>query len=224
MEWRDSCLNTVLMGLPGAGKGTQAAQITEELHIPHISTGDMFRAAAKEGTRLGLEAKSYMDQGQLVPDRITIGIIRKRLGKDDCAQGFLLDGFPRTVLQAEALDELLAELNRALDIVLYIEVDEEELLQRLTGRRVCHECDATYHVLFAPAQVENVCDRCGGDLFQRDDDQLETVLHRLKVNLQQIEYLLKYYEFTGKLRRVDGKQPIEQVTASIRLQLRGWAK
>jgi adenylate kinase len=217
-------LNAVLMGLPGAGKGTQAVQITEELHIPHISTGDMFRAAAKEETRLGLEAKSYMDQGKLVPDRLTIGIIRKRLGKDDCAAGFLLDGFPRTVLQAEALDELLTELDRELDIVLYIEVDEAELLKRLTGRRVCRHCSATYHVLFAPAKVGNICDRCGGDLYQRDDDRLETVIHRLKVNLEQIAHLLKYYELTGKLRRVDGKQPIEQVTASILLQMRGLAK
>jgi adenylate kinase len=212
------------MGLPGAGKGTQAARIIEELHIPHISTGDMFRAAVKEETPLGLEAKSYMDQGQLVPDRVTIGIVRERLGKDDCARGFLLDGFPRTVPQAEALDGLLKELGRDLDIVLYIEVDEEELLKRLTGRRICRNCGATYHVVFAPPKVEGVCDRCGGELYQRDDDRIETVANRLKVNLEQTEHLLKYYESAGKLHRVDGKQPIESVTDSILSQIRGSAK
>ncbi|MBA4542336.1 MULTISPECIES: adenylate kinase [Thermoactinomyces] len=214
-------MNIVLMGLPGAGKGTQAARIVEELDIPHISTGDMFRAAVKEQTPLGMEAKSYMDKGQLVPDRVTIGIVRDRLGKDDCAKGFLLDGFPRTVPQAEALDELTDELNRPIDLVLYIEVAEEELLKRLTGRRICRDCGATYHVLFAPPKVEGVCDRCGGELYQRADDAIETVKERLKVNLEQTQHLIHYYESTGKLHRVDGEQPIENVTESILSLIRG---
>jgi adenylate kinase len=217
-------LNIVLMGLPGAGKGTQASRILEELDIPHISTGDMFRAAVKEETPLGLEAKSYMEQGQLVPDRVTIGIVRERLGKDDCANGFLLDGFPRTVPQAEALDELTKELHRAIDFVLYIEVSEEELLKRLTGRRICRDCGASYHVVFAPPKVEGVCDRCGGELYQRADDSAETVQERLKVNLEQTRHLLHYYESTGKLHRVNGEQPIENVTEQILSLIRGSVK
>lgn len=214
-------MNIVLMGLPGAGKGTQAALIVEKLGIPHISTGDMFRAAVKEQTPLGLEAKSYMDRGQLVPDHVTIGIVRERLGKDDCAKGFLLDGFPRTVPQAEALDELTKELNRPIDYVIYIDVDEEELLKRLTGRRICRDCGATYHTVFAPPKADGVCDRCGGELFQRDDDRLETVQERLKVNMEQTQHLLSYYESTEKLHRVDGVQPIDQVTQSILSIIRG---
>ncbi|MGA8943681.1 MAG: adenylate kinase [Thermoactinomyces sp.] len=217
-------MNIVLMGLPGAGKGTQAAHIVDELNIPHISTGDMFRQAVKEKTPLGLEAKSYMDQGKLVPDRVTIGIVRDRLGKDDCANGFLLDGFPRTVPQAEALDNLTAELNRPVDYVIYIDVDEDELLKRLTGRRICRDCGATYHVVFAPPKEDGVCDRCGGELYQRDDDRSETVRERLKVNLEQTEHLLRYYESTGKLHRVDGKQPIETVTNTILSLIRGSAE
>jgi adenylate kinase len=217
-------LNIVLMGLPGAGKGTQASRILEVLDIPHISTGDMFRAAVKEETPLGLEAKSYMEQGQLVPDRVTIGIVRERLGKDDCANGFLLDGFPRTVPQAEALDELTKELHRAIDFVLYIEVSEEELLKRLTGRRICRDCGASYHVVFAPPKAEGVCDRCGGELYQRADDSAETVQERLKVNLEQTRHLLHYYESTGKLHRVNGEQPIENVTEQILSLIRGSVK
>lgn len=212
------------MGLPGAGKGTQASRILEVLDIPHISTGDMFRAAVKEETPLGLEAKSYMEQGQLVPDRVTIGIVRERLGKDDCANGFLLDGFPRTVPQAEALDELTKELHRAIDFVLYIEVSEEELLKRLTGRRICRDCGASYHVVFAPPKAEGVCDRCGGELYQRADDSAETVQERLKVNLEQTRHLLHYYESTGKLHRVNGEQPIENVTEQILSLIRGSVK
>lgn len=209
------------MGLPGAGKGTQAERIVEELKIPHISTGDMFRQAVKEGTPLGLEAKKYMDEGQLVPDRVTIGIVRERLGKDDCAGGFLLDGFPRTVPQAEALDEVLAEMGKSLDHVLYIEVGEEELIRRLTGRRICRECGATYHLVFAPPKREGVCDRCGGSLYQRDDDREETVAKRLEVNMEQTKHLLSYYENKGNLRRIDGEQPIEQVTRAVLSRIRG---
>jgi adenylate kinase len=214
-------MNIVLMGLPGAGKGTQAAHIIDELKIPHISTGDMFRQAVREETPLGLEAKTYLDQGKLVPDEVTIGIVRERLGKDDCANGFMLDGFPRTVPQAEALDELTKELNRPIDYVIYIDVDEEELLKRLTGRRICRECGATYHVVFAPPKVDGVCDRCNGELYQRDDDKIETVKERLKINMEQIQKLLRYYESTGKLHRVDGKQPIEDVTKEIMSVIRG---
>jgi adenylate kinase len=217
-------LNILLMGLPGAGKGTQAARIVEELHIPHISTGDMFRQAVKEQTPLGLEAKSYMDQGQLVPDRVTIGIVRERLAKEDCANGFLLDGFPRTVPQAEALDQLLSELGKEIDFVLYIEVAEEELLKRLTGRRICRNCGATYHVVFAPPKQDGICDRCGGELYQRDDDREETVAKRLQVNLEQIQRLLSYYEGSGKLYRIEGAQPIEKVTEEILNVIRGVAQ
>lgn len=209
------------MGLPGAGKGTQADRIIEEFRIPHISTGDMFRQAVKEGTPLGLEAKKYMDEGQLVPDRVTIGIVRERLGKDDCAEGFLLDGFPRTVPQAEALDETLKELGRSLDHVLYIEVAESELLKRLTGRRICSNCGATYHVVFDPPKQEGVCDRCGSSLYQRDDDKEETVAKRLEVNLGNTRDLVDYYQSKGNLRRVDGVQPIQNVTESILRVLRG---
>lgn len=211
----------MLMGLPGAGKGTQADRITEAFHIPHISTGDMFRSAVKEGTPLGLEAKSYMDEGQLVPDRVTIGIVKERLGKDDCAEGFMLDGFPRTVPQAEALDDSLLEMGKTLDHVIYIEVEEEELLRRLTGRRICRDCGATYHVAFAPPQNEGVCDRCGGLLHQRDDDKEETVAKRLQVNLEQTQALLDYYKDKGNVCKIDGQQSIEAVTQNILGHLRG---
>ncbi|QKG85576.1 adenylate kinase [Kroppenstedtia pulmonis] len=208
-------MNIVLMGLPGAGKGTQAERITDTFRIPHISTGDMFRAAAKEGTSLGLEAKRYMDEGQLVPDRVTIGIVRERLGKDDCARGFLLDGFPRTVPQAEALNESLEVMGRHLQHVIYIRVEQDELLKRLTGRRICRDCGATYHNVSAPPKEEGICDRCGGSLYQREDDSEETVGKRLKVNLEQTQALLDYYRSQGNLREIDGNQPIEYVTDAI---------
>lgn len=205
----------MLMGLPGAGKGTQADRITDAFRIPHISTGDMFRAAVKEGTSLGLEAKRYMDEGQLVPDRVTIGIVRERLDKDDCARGFLLDGFPRTVPQAEALNESLEVMGRHLQHVIYIQVEQDELLKRLTGRRICRECGATYHNVSAPPKEEGICDRCGGSLYQREDDSEETVGKRLKVNLEQTQALLDYYQSQGSLREIDGNQPIEYVTDAI---------
>ncbi|MCH5585958.1 adenylate kinase [Shimazuella sp. AN120528] len=213
-------MNIILMGLPGAGKGTQAALIVEKLHIPHISTGDMFRAAVKEETPLGVEAKSYMDQGALVPDRVTIGIVRDRLGKDDCESGFLLDGFPRTVPQAEALDELLSDLGKEIDYVIYIEVSQQELISRLTGRRICSNCGTTFHLQFAPPKVAGVCDRCGGSLYQREDDQEETVAKRLQINQEQTEHLIRYYTAKEKLVRVDGEQPIEQVTETIFSKIR----
>ncbi|OCA88530.1 adenylate kinase [Pradoshia sp. D12] len=208
-------MNLVLMGLPGAGKGTQAERIVEEYNIPHISTGDMFRAAMKEETPLGLEAKSYMDKGELVPDAVTIGIVRERLAKDDCQKGFLLDGFPRTVAQAEALEQLLAEMDRQLDYVINIQVNKDSLLERLTGRRICKDCGATYHLVFNPPAKEGVCDRCGGELYQRADDNIDTVQTRLEVNIQQSQPLITFYEGKGYLRNLDGQQPIDKVFADI---------
>jgi len=214
-------VNIVFMGLPGAGKGTQAERIVASFGIPHISTGDMFRQAVREGTPLGLKAKEYMDKGLLVPDEVTVGIVRERLSQGDCAKGFLLDGFPRTVPQAEALDATLAELGRRLDHVIYLDVRKETLLARLTGRRICRQCGATYHVVFNPPRQEGVCDKCGGELYQRDDDKEETVATRLEVNLAQTEPLLAYYEEKGLLRRVNGEQEIDAVFADIAQILRG---
>ena len=213
-------MNIVLMGLPGAGKGTQAEKIVEQFHIPHISTGDMFRKAIKEGTKMGLEAKSYMDKGLLVPDEVVIGIVKDRLGEDDCNNGFLLDGFPRTVAQAEALDSLLEDLDKKIDHVISINVDKDALVSRLTGRRICKDCGATYHLIYNPPKVEGICDKCGGELYQRDDDKEETVLTRLDVNIKQTEPLLNYYEDKNVLRNVDGDQDIDEVFLSIEKILR----
>ena len=208
-------MNLVLMGLPGAGKGTQAEKIVEKYNIPHISTGDMFRAAIKDGTELGLQAKSFMDKGALVPDEVTIGIVKDRLSKDDCEKGFLLDGFPRTVAQAAALDEMLSELNRPIDYVINVDVDQDILMERLTGRRICKECGATYHLVFNPPTQEGVCTRCGGELYQRADDNAETVQNRLEVNLAQTKPLLSFYEDKGTLRNINGQQDINVVFEDI---------
>lgn len=216
-------MNIILMGLPGAGKGTQAERMVEDFKIPHISTGDMFRAAVKDQTEMGLEAKKYMDQGLLVPDHVVIGIVRERLGKDDCSNGFLLDGFPRTVAQAEALDDTLQGLGRNIDHVMNIEVDRSELLARLTGRRICRDCGATYHVMFNPPKQEGVCDKCGGQLYQRDDDNEKTVATRLDVNIEQSAPLLSYYSEKGILRNIDGQQDITKVFEDIANLLRGQA-
>ncbi|MDI3257777.1 MAG: adenylate kinase [Kyrpidia sp.] len=214
-------MQIVFIGLPGAGKGTQAARIVKDYGIEHLSTGDMFRAAVAEGTVLGLRAKQYMDQGQLVPDDVTIGIVRETLSKPEYRKGFLLDGFPRTVPQAQALDEILESLSTALDHVIYLEVSRENLVERLTGRRVCRRCGASYHVAFRPPRQEGVCDACGGELYQRSDDTPETVGKRLDVNLRQVDALLDYYETKGLVRRVDGEQPIDDVYRRIREILRG---
>lgn len=203
------------MGLPGAGKGTQAERIVENYHIPHISTGDMFRAAIKEGTELGLKAKSFMDKGELVPDEVTIGIVRERLGKSDCEKGFLLDGFPRTVAQAAALEDITAELNRQIDFVINIDVDKDILMERLTGRRICKACGSTYHLVFNPPAKEDTCDRCGGDLYQRADDNAETVQNRLDVNLKQTQPLLDFYQEKGYVRNINGQQDINKVFEDI---------
>lgn len=208
-------MKTLLMGPPGAGKGTQAVILAEKLGIPHISTGDMFRRAVKEQTPLGVEAKRYMDSGQLVPDEVTIGIVRERLAETDCANGFLLDGFPRTVFQAEALDDILTKLGTNLDVALNIDVDSEALIGRITGRRMCRNCGKPYHVTFSPSKVEGRCDACGGELYQRDDDKEETVRKRLEVYNAQTLPLLDYYKAKGIVVNVDGNQPMEKVTEDI---------
>ncbi|MGN8647813.1 adenylate kinase [Gracilibacillus sp. HCP3S3_G5_1] len=208
-------MNLILMGLPGAGKGTQAERIVEKYDIPHISTGDMFRLAIKEGTELGQKAKSYMDEGALVPDEVTIGIVKERLSKDDCQKGFLLDGFPRTLAQAEALDDLLSSMNRSIDYVLHVDVEKDELIQRLTGRRICPECGTAYHVIFNPPKVEGVCDKDGATLIQREDDQPSTVKNRLEVNLEQTQPMLDFYSNKGDLVTINGSQEIDKVFSDI---------
>ncbi|CAM5203056.1 Adenylate kinase OS=Ureibacillus acetophenoni OX=614649 GN=adk PE=3 SV=1 [Ureibacillus acetophenoni] len=208
-------MNIVLMGLPGAGKGTQADKIVEKYAIPHISTGDMFRAAIKDGTELGLKAKSFMDQGALVPDEVTIGIVRERLSQKDCEKGFLLDGFPRTVPQAEALDNILSELGKQIDHTINIQVEKDELVARLSGRRICKVCGASYHIIFNPPKEEGKCDKDGGELYTRADDNPETVANRLEVNMNQAQPLLNYYEAKGVLTNIDGQQDINKVFADL---------
>lgn len=208
-------MNLVLMGLPGAGKGTQAESIVEKYGIPHISTGDMFRAAIKNGTELGIKAKSFMDKGELVPDEVTVGIVQERLGKDDCEKGYLLDGFPRTIEQAESLERILADLDRPIDYVINIEVPQEKLMERLTGRRICKDCGATYHMVFNPPAEEGKCDKCGGELYQRSDDNEETVSNRLEVNMNQTKPMLDFYEDKGYLRNINGDQDITKVNEDI---------
>ncbi|WP_412521570.1 adenylate kinase [Staphylococcus simulans] len=208
-------MNIILMGLPGAGKGTQASEIVKKFPIPHISTGDMFRKAIKDETELGKEAKSYMDRGELVPDEVTVGIVKERLSEDDAKKGFLLDGFPRTLEQAEALSKIMTELGRKIDAVINIEVPEEELMNRLTGRRVCEVCGTTYHLVFNPPKVDGVCDLDGGKLYQREDDNPETVAKRLEVNVKQSKPILEYYDNKGVVKNVDGSKDIQEVTASV---------
>ena len=212
-------MKIILMGPPGAGKGTQAEKLVDLYQIPHISTGDMFRKAQKDGTELGLKAKSYMDQGQLVPDEVTVGIVKERLAEADCKEGFLLDGFPRTVQQADALDTILAELDMALDCVVNIEVDKAFLVDRLTGRRVCRACGATYHIDNKAPKVEGVCDKCGGELYQRGDDTIETVSNRLDVYAAQTAPLIDYYKSKGIMSSIDGSKSMEEVLADIRTAL-----
>lgn len=214
-------MNIVLMGLPGAGKGTQADKIVEKYAIPHISTGDMFRAAIKEGTELGLQAKSFMDQGALVPDEVTIGIVRERLSQPDCEKGFLLDGFPRTVPQAEALDSILEELGRPVEHTINVQVEKEELIARLSGRRICKTCGTSYHLVFNPPKVEGVCDKDGGELYTRADDNPETVTNRLEVNMNQAQPLLDFYEAKGVLTNINGQQEISKVFADLDALLQG---
>ena len=208
-------LRTILLGPPGAGKGTQAAKIVENFNIPHISTGDIFRENIKNGTELGKKAKAYMDRGELVPDDLVIEIATTRIMEDDCKDGFLLDGFPRTVYQAEKLDEFLEKHGQKLDKVIDIEVKKEELITRLTGRRVCKKCGASYHVTNIPPKKEGVCDICGSELFQRADDTIETVENRINVYNKETLPLVDYYKKAGILAEIDGTTGLESVFADI---------
>ncbi len=209
-------MNIILMGLPGAGKGTQAEKIVATYGIPHISTGDMFRAAMQQETELGLKAKSYMDKGELVPDEVTNGIVKERLQNPDTEKGFLLDGFPRTQAQAEALDNIMKDLNRSIDAVINIEVNPDILMQRLTGRIICRNCGATYHITNNPPKVEGTCDRCGShDFYQREDDKPETVENRIQINIEQSKPILNYYNAKGILRNVDGESGIDNLFKTI---------
>ena len=208
-------LRTILLGPPGAGKGTQAAKIVEKYGIPHISTGDIFRENIKKGTELGKKAQEYMNRGELVPDDLVIEIATTRLLADDCAEGFLLDGFPRTVYQAEKLDEFLAAHGSKIDKVLDIAVEKEELMVRLTGRRVCKACGASYHVVNIPPKKEGICDVCGGPLVQRADDNAETVANRIEVYEAQTMPLIEYYEKAGNIAHIDGATGLESVFADI---------
>ncbi|MGN0733213.1 MAG: adenylate kinase [Emergencia sp.] len=208
-------LRTVLLGPPGAGKGTQATRIVEKYNVPHISTGDIFRENIKNGTELGKKAQEYMNKGELVPDDLVIEIATTRLLADDCKEGFLLDGFPRTVYQAEKLDEFLKAHGLELDVVIDIEVGKDELITRLTGRRVCKTCGASYHVVNIPPKTEGICDSCGGELFQRADDTVETVNNRIEVYNEQTMPLVDYYKNAGKLAVVDGALSLDTVFAEI---------
>ena len=211
--------NLVLLGPPGAGKGTQASRIVAEYGIPHISTGDILRGAVKNGTAMGLEAKKYMDAGDLVPDSVVIGIVKDRLQEPDTAKGFLMDGFPRTLPQAEALDKALEELDRAISKVVVILVDEDDLVKRLSGRRVCRSCQAPFHVMFNQPKVQGVCDKCGGELYQRDDDNEATVRNRLVNYRSQTEPLIDYYDTAGVVARVDGAKSPDAVYEDIQMAL-----
>ncbi len=210
-------MNLVLMGLPGAGKGTQAQFIIKDFAIPHISTGDIFRAAMKNQTPMGLQAKQFIDKGELVPDEVTNGIVEERLAKDDVADGFMLDGFPRNLNQAEALNAILAKQGKQLDAVINIHVEPEVLVDRLSGRFICKSCGATYHRLYNPPKVEGTCDVCGGhEFFQRDDDKPETVKNRLAVNIKLNTPLIDFYQKQGCLYQIDGEQEIDQVYQAVK--------
>ncbi len=211
--------NLILLGPPGAGKGTQAGRIVAEYGIPHVSTGDILRSAVKNQTQMGIEAKRFMDAGELVPDSVVIGIVRDRLQEPDTAKGFLMDGFPRTIPQAEALDAALDGLGRSVTKTIAILVDEEELVRRLTGRRICRVCQTPFHVMFNPPRIEGVCDKCGGELYQRDDDSEETVRNRLEVYRNQTEPLIEYYDRAGLVVRIDGAQALDAVYEDIRTAL-----
>lgn len=207
-------MNIVLLGPPGSGKGTQAKMIAEKFNVKHISTGDILREHVRNGTELGKEAKKYMDAGQLVPDSILIGIIKDRLSKPDVAGGYMLDGYPRTIPQAEALDKILPELKQKIDVVLNIDVPDEELVRRLSGRRMC-KCGRSYHILFNPPKVSGKCDACGGELYHRDDDKEEAILNRLKVYKQQTQPLIDYYTKAGLIANINGAGEINQIFDEI---------
>jgi adenylate kinase len=219
VEYSEGEMKIIILGPPGSGKGTQAKMIAERLEIPQISTGDMLRAAVKEGSPMGLKAKAMMDEGALVADEVVVGIVRERLQKKDCGRGFILDGFPRTVPQANALKVTLEELDKGLDVVLSLEVDNDAVVERVAGRRTCRGCGKMYHLRFDPPVAAGQCDKCGGELFQRDDDREETIRKRLEVYAQQTAPLIEYYQSEGVLCTIDGMQSIqavqEQVTAVL---------
>lgn len=208
-------LRAVLLGPPGAGKGTQAVRLVEKYEIPHISTGDIFRKNIKEGTELGKKAQKYMNAGALVPDELVVDLVKDRLQQDDCKNGFLLDGFPRTIFQAEKLDEFLSESNLKMDIVINLKVEKEALIKRLTGRRVCKDCGASYHIVNIPPKKEGVCDICGGELIQRKDDNIETVENRINVYEEQTAPLIGYYKEAGSLVDFDGEASLDEVFDAI---------
>ncbi len=212
-------MKLILLGPPGAGKGTQASEIVKKYNVPHISTGDIFRKNIKEGTQLGLKAKEYMDKGLLVPDELVVEIVKDRLLEDDCKSGFLLDGFPRTVVQAQALDKVLTESNMNLDKVINIQVDKTVLVDRAVGRRICKNCGATFHIKYNPSKVDGKCDVCQGDLYQRADDNEETVSKRIQVYLDQTEPLIGYYTEQSIISTIDGQQSIDKVFQNIALAL-----
>lgn len=208
-------MKIIMLGAPGAGKGTHAKKISEKYGIPHISTGDIFRANIKEGTELGKKAKEYMDQGLLVPDELTCDLVMDRIQQDDCKNGFVLDGFPRTIPQAEALDAALAAINDKVDYAINVEVPDENIINRMSGRRACVACGATYHIVHIPTKVEGVCDKCGAELILRDDDKPETVKNRLNVYHEQTQPLIDYYTAKNVLHEVDGTKAMEDVFSSI---------
>ncbi|WP_414839322.1 adenylate kinase [Carnobacterium sp. TMP28] len=209
-------MNLILVGLPGAGKGTQAEKIVDTYHVPHISTGDMFRAAIKNETALGIEAKTFMDKGELVPDEVTNGIVKERLAESDTKDGFLLDGYPRTLNQANVLEGILKDLNKKLDAVIYINVNKNILMERLTGRIICRSCGATYHKVYNPPKVEGTCDRCGKhEFYQREDDKPETVENRINVNLESTTTLVDFYSKRNVLHTVNGEDDFQDVFKDI---------
>ena len=208
-------MKIIMLGAPGAGKGTQAKMIAAKYEIPHVSTGDIFRANIKEKTELGMEAKKYMDQGLLVPDELTVKILLDRVAKEDCKNGYVLDGFPRTIPQAEVLDKAVSELNESIDYAINVDVKDENIIRRMSGRRACLKCGATYHIEHIPPKKEGICDACGSELVLRDDDKPETVEKRLKVYHEQTQPLIDYYNKKGILREVDGSQDMKDVFNAI---------
>ncbi len=208
-------MNLILLGAPGAGKGTQAKFIVEKYGIPQISTGDMLREAVAKGTELGKKAKEFMNRGKLVPDDIVIGIVKERLRQKDCERGFILDGFPRTIAQAEALDRIMTEMGKKIDAVINISVPEEEIVRRIVNRRICRKCGAIYHLIYDPPKKPGICDKCGGELYQRDDDREEVVRQRFAVYRKSTQPLIDYYRKKGILYEVDGTKDIESVKSDI---------
>ena len=208
-------MKLIMLGAPGAGKGTQAARVAAELQIPHISTGDIFRANIKNGTELGKKAKAFMDAGKLVPDELTCDLVADRIAKDDCANGFILDGFPRTIPQAEALDKVLVSRGEKVDYAVNIDVPDEAIISRMSGRRACVTCGATYHIQFNPPKKEGICDNCGGELILREDDKPETVKTRLNVYHEQTQQLIDFYQAKGVLVTVDGTQALDDVFKAV---------